>query len=76
MTASSLALSGFTQSKDPMIRTQDPATSIFLLPQASGGPPMEVIGFSTFVPTKAAAYLFLPSITVIKFIANLGGEGL
>ena len=45
---------------------------MFVIPQADGGPPIEMTGLSTFVTTKAAAYLFLPSITAIKFIANLG----
>jgi deferrochelatase/peroxidase EfeB len=60
------------KSKDPMIGTQDPKESIFVIPQANGAPPIKVAGFSTFVTTKAAAYCFLPSITAIKFIANLG----
>ena len=60
------------KSKDPLIGTQKPAESIFVIPQADGGPPIEVTGLSSFVTTKAAAYLFLPSITAIKFIANLG----
>ena len=59
------------RSKDPLIGTQDPAESIFVIPQADGGPPIEVRGFSSFITTKAAAYVFLPSITAIKFIANL-----
>ena len=59
------------KSKDPMIGTQDPAESIFVVPQANGAPPIKVTGFSTFVTTKAAAYCFLPSITAIKFIAQL-----
>jgi deferrochelatase/peroxidase EfeB len=60
------------KSKDPMIGTQDPAESIFVIPQPNGAPSIKVTGFSTFVTTKAAAYCFLPSITAIKFIANLG----
>ena len=60
------------KSKDPLIGTQNPAESIFVIPQANGVPPIEVTGLSTFVTTKAAAYVFLPSITAIKFIANLG----
>ena len=60
------------KTKDPMIGTQDPAESIFVIPQASGAPPIKVTGLSTFVTTKAAAYCFLPSITAMKFIANLG----
>jgi deferrochelatase/peroxidase EfeB len=59
------------KSKDPMIGTQDPEESIFVIPQANGAPPVEVTGFSSFVTTKAAAYCFLPSITAIKFISNL-----
>jgi len=60
------------KSKDPMIATQNPAESIFEIPQANGMPAIKVTGFSTFVTTKAAAYCFLPSITAIKFIAQLG----
>lgn len=59
------------KSKDPMIGTQDPAESIFVIPQANDAPPIKIPGFSTFITTKAAAYCFLPSITAIKFIANL-----
>ena len=60
------------KSKDPVIGTQDPAESIFVIPQADGGPPIEVTGLSSFVTTKAAAYLFLPSITAIKSHRQLG----
>jgi deferrochelatase/peroxidase EfeB len=59
------------KSKDPMIGTQDPAESIFVIPRANGAPPIKITGFSSFITTKAAAYCFLPSITAIKFIANL-----
>jgi len=60
------------KSKDPMIGTQDPAESIFVIPQADGGQPIKITGFSSFITTKAAAYCFLPSISAIKFIAKLG----
>jgi deferrochelatase/peroxidase EfeB len=60
------------KSKDPLIGTQDPAKSIFVIPQANGAPPIKLRGFSSFVTTKAAAYCFLPSVTAIKFIAGLG----
>ena len=60
------------KSKDPLISAQNPTESIFVIPQANEGPPIEVTGLSSFVTTKAAAYVFLPSITAIKFIANLG----
>ena len=59
------------KSKDPMIGTQDPAESIFVIPQANGAAPIKLTGFSTFVTTKAAAYCFLPSVTAIKFISRL-----
>ncbi len=62
------------KSKDPMIGTQDPAESIFIIPQANGVPPIKIAGFSTFVTTKAATYCFLPSVTAIKFIAKLGAN--
>ena len=63
------------KSRDPMIGTQDPAESIFVIPQANGAPPIKVTGLSTFIKTKASAYCFLPSITAIKFIANIGLAG-
>ena len=59
------------KSKDPIVGTQDPAESIFVIPQADGAPPVEITGFSSFLKTKAAAYCFLPSITAVKFIAGL-----
>ncbi len=59
------------KSKDPLIGTQEPAESIFVIPQANGGSPIEVTGLSSFITTRAAAYVFLPSITAIKFVANL-----
>ena len=57
-------------SKDPLIGNADPADSIFVLPKADGNPPIEVKGLSSFVTTKAAAYVFLPSITAIRLIAH------
>jgi hypothetical protein len=54
-----------------MIGTQDPAESIFVISQANGAAPVKISGFSSFVATRAAAYCFLPSITSIRFIANL-----
>jgi deferrochelatase/peroxidase EfeB len=59
------------KSKDPMIGTQDPAESIFVIPQANGGPPIKITGFSSFTTTKGAAYCFLPSITAIRFMSKL-----
>jgi len=59
------------KSKDPIIGTQDPAESIFVIPQKGGAPPIRITGLTSFTKTRAAAYCFLPSITAIKFIANL-----
>jgi deferrochelatase/peroxidase EfeB len=59
------------KSKDPMIGTQDPEESIFVIPQANGAPAIKITGFSSFITTKAAAYCFLPSITAMKLIAGL-----
>ena len=62
------------KSKDPMVGTQDPDESIFVIPQANGAPPIKIKGLSSFLKTKAAAYCFLPSVTAIKFIAGLGAN--
>ncbi|PYK96513.1 MAG: peroxidase [Verrucomicrobia bacterium] len=59
------------KSKDPLIGTQDPSESIFVIPQANDSPPIKITGFSTFITTKAAAYCFLPSITAVKFMSKL-----
>ena len=59
------------KAKDPIVGTQDPAESIFVIPQASGAPPIKITGFSSFTTTRAVAYCFLPSITAMKFIAGL-----
>jgi Dyp-type peroxidase family len=60
------------KSKDPMIGTQDPAESVFVIPQPVGAPSIKLTGLTTFVTTKAAAYCFLPSVTALKFIAGRG----
>lgn len=59
------------RAKDPMIGTQNPAESIFVIPQAGSAPPLKITSFSSFTTTRAVAYCFLPSITAIKFIAGL-----
>jgi deferrochelatase/peroxidase EfeB len=59
------------KSKDPLIGAQDPAESVFVIPQADGAPPIRITGLSSFITTQAAAYCFLPSLTAIKFIASL-----
>jgi deferrochelatase/peroxidase EfeB len=59
------------KARDPIVGTQDPAESIFVIPQAGGAPSIKVTGFSSFTTTRAAAYCFLPSITALKLIAGL-----
>ncbi len=59
------------KSKDPMIGTQDPIDSVFVIPQGSDAPPIKITGLSSFISTKAAAYCFLPSVTAFKFISKL-----
>ena len=59
------------QSRDPLISAHDAGENLFVMPQANGEPPIEVTGFSSFITTKAAAYVFLPSVTAIKFLADL-----
>jgi hypothetical protein len=58
------------KSKDVVIGHNDPADSIFDVRQTSGAP-LKITGFSHFVTTQAVAYCFLPSVTALKFIANL-----
>lgn len=59
------------KAKDPIIGTQNPDESIFVIPQSNGAPPIEIKGFLSFITTQAAAYCFLPSVTAMKFIAGL-----
>lgn len=59
------------KSKDPIIGTQHPADSIFVIPQVNGAPPIKITGLSSFITTQAAAYCFLPSMTAMKFVAGL-----
>ena len=60
------------KSKDPMIGTQDPAESIFVIPQAMARRRSRSQDSQASLRRRAAAYCFLPSITAIKFIAKLG----
>ena len=63
------------KSKDPMIGTQDPAESIFVIPQADGAPPIKghrVLNF--YYDESCGLLLSTCSITAIKFISGLGCE--
>jgi deferrochelatase/peroxidase EfeB len=59
------------KARDPIIGTQNPEESVFVIPQANGAPAIEITGLSSFITTRAAAYCFLPSVTAIKLIAGL-----
>ena len=63
------------KAKDVIIGTNDPADSVFDIPQPGGAPPLQVRGFSSFITTRAVAYCFLPSVTALKFIASLTSGG-
>ncbi len=58
------------RSKDPLIGAQDPTESLFVMPQADGRPPIEVKVLE-FRDDPGSAYVFLPSITAMRFIASL-----
>ena len=62
-------------SKDALVGANDPAASVFEIPQ-DGGPPLKVTGFSRFITTKAAAYCFLPSLSALRWIAGVPHEEL
>jgi len=63
------------KSRDPIIGAQDPEESIFVIPQENGAAPITITGLSSFTTTRAAAYCFLPSMTAMRFIADLGDRG-
>jgi hypothetical protein len=52
-----------------LIGAKDPAKG-FAMPQG-GGAPVEIAGFSSFITTRASAYVFLPSINAMRFISGL-----
>jgi Dyp-type peroxidase family len=55
--------------KDPLLGTNDVNDSIFKIPQAEGEP-IVLEGFPQFIKTRGSAYVFLPSITALKYIAQ------
>jgi hypothetical protein len=60
---------GLDRTKDPMIGNNAPSDSKFKIPAPEGD--KIITGFSQFVTTRGSAYCFLPSITALKYIANL-----
>lgn len=56
------------RAKDPMIGANDPADSRFATP---GTPRVEAKGFPRFVTTRGCAYLFLPSMRALRYMAGV-----
>jgi deferrochelatase/peroxidase EfeB len=61
-----------TGSNDPLLGANDPETSWFDLPLASGAP-IRLRGLPRFVTTRGGAYTFLPSVSAIKYLGSLSG---
>ena len=55
------------RSKDPLVGANEPAESRFETP---GTPRVEVTGFRAFVVTRGCAYVFLPSMRALKYLAG------
>lgn len=60
---------GINNTRDPLMGNNSPAESRFLIPTQKGT--QTVTGFPRFVITRGSAYCFLPSVTALKYIANL-----
>jgi hypothetical protein len=58
-----------TGSNDPISGANDPGTSWFDLPLASGGA-IRLRGLPQFVSTQGGAYTFLPSLSAIRFLGS------
>ena len=62
------------ESRDPIFGDRDPNGGEFVIPTEGGG--FERIrGFSRFVSTRGGAYVFLPSLTALRFIADAQPRG-
>ena len=55
------------RSKDPLVGANEPAESRFETP---GAPRVEATGFRAFVITRGCAYVFLPSMRALKYLAG------
>jgi deferrochelatase/peroxidase EfeB len=59
-----------TGTNDPLIGANGDSGGTLTIPRADGD--VTVKGFGEFVTTRAAAYLFLPSLTAVRWLAALG----
>ena len=57
-----------TGTNDPVVGNNDPTFSSFSLPVGSSA--IELRGFPRFVHTRGGAYLFLPSITALRYLGT------
>lgn len=64
---------GLGGTKDPLLGANDDGTGSFAVPTPDG-PPTVFTGFSRFITTRGACYLFLPSISGIRYLAGLGSQ--
>lgn len=55
--------------KDPMVGAQNDGDAFTY--RAADGSPVSAAGISRFVTTRAAAYLFFPSVTALRFLSQL-----
>jgi Dyp-type peroxidase family len=55
--------------KDPICGDQSPPSDPFVIPGEAGGT-RQIKGLPAFVRTRGAAYLFLPSLTALRFIGD------
>lgn len=60
---------GINNTRDPLVGNNTPGDSRFLIPGQKGT--QTVTGFPRFVITRGSIYCFLPSITALKYLANL-----
>ena len=60
---------GINNTLDPLVGNNTPGESRFLIPSQKGT--QTVTGFPRFVITRGSVYCFLPSITALKYLANL-----
>ncbi len=60
---------GLGHTKDPLLGAHGEGAGSFSIPRP--GAPVVLEGFSRFVTTRGGAYCFLPSISGIRYLANL-----
>jgi hypothetical protein len=60
---------GLGRTKDPLTGANEATDSRF---EAPGNPRSEVTGFPAFVVTRGCAYVFLPSMRALRYLADGG----